>query len=85
MPFDDWWKDHGIESATPYERSAARKGWEAAAKAEREAHAKMADAKAMRCEEKVKLAENRGEATHLRRLALEFSVLAAEIRNRPVG
>lgn len=56
--------------------------WKDAATAEREACARIADAKAMRCEEKVAGAEDEDESIELRSLAWQFSVLAAEIRER---
>lgn len=43
MDFEEWWKKNGIEQATYAEKSAARKGWEAGTKAEREACAKAAE------------------------------------------
>lgn len=43
MTFEEWWKKHGIEQATYAEKSAARKGWEAGTKAEREACAVVAE------------------------------------------
>ena len=51
--------------------------------AEREACAAIADVRAMRCEAKAAAAEDDDEVTELRALAWQFSVLAAEIRNRP--
>ena len=43
MTFDEWWKDHGIEFATPYEKNAAKKTWQAATLVEREECAKVCD------------------------------------------
>lgn len=43
MTFDEWWKNNGIEMATYAEKSAARKGFEAGAVAEREACADLCD------------------------------------------
>ena len=56
--------------------------WTDAARAEREACAAIADARAMRCEAKAALAEDADEVTRLRSLAWQFSVLAAEMRKR---
>lgn len=50
--------------------------------AEREACAKIADDRAMGCEQLVALAGDSDEATELRSLAWPFSVLAAEMRKR---
>lgn len=44
MAFDEWWKNNGIEMATYAEKSAARKGFEAGAVAEREACARACEA-----------------------------------------
>lgn len=44
--------------------------------------AAIADTRAMRCEEKVAGAEDEDESIELRSLAWQFSVLAAEIRER---
>lgn len=49
---------------------------------ENEECAKLADAKALRCESGVALAENEDEAEELRSTAWQFSALAAEIRGR---
>ena len=50
------------------------------AAAERETCAKIADARAMRCEEKTADADDDDERINLRSLAWQFSVLAAEMR-----
>ena len=82
MTFEEWW-DSKIEIGTPdtfrgWEESC-RQAWVEGAKAEREACAMIADARAMRCEEKTATAED-DEVTELRSLAWQFSVLAAEMR-----
>jgi len=49
---------------------------------EREQCAAIADARAMRCEANAAVAEDEDEVKELRSLAWQFSVLAAELRNR---
>lgn len=49
---------------------------------EREECAKLADARALYCEQKTALEEDQEEVAHLRSLAWQFSALAAEMRGR---
>ena len=75
------WKLGGIDASTIYGEYAM----EVARRAvliEREACAKIADARAMRCEEKASMAEDTDDANELRSLAWQFSVLADEMRKR---
>lgn len=70
--------------AASYVATGIRQMAQAFREDEREECAKLADARAMRCEKKTELAEDEDEVTELHSLAWQFSMLAAEMRGRSV-
>ena len=84
MTFDEWVSaEFAIDNDdSKFEFRLAKRAWDAATKSEREECARVADARAMRCERKAPLAEDADEVTELYSLTWQFSVLAAEMRKR---
>lgn len=77
--FEQWAEDYDLDNEFPTRIGMAvdcKAAWDAAI----EACAKIADSRAMRCEEKTALAESADEVTELRSLAWQFSMLADEMR-----
>lgn len=87
MTFGEWAEAYALDDE-PCTRISRRQdceaAWNAAIKAEREACAEIADARAMRCEGEAQryIGLDEDEVTSMRSLAWQFSVLAAEMRKR---
>lgn len=83
MDFHEFWDEQDTRFKHSNLREQIHDVWAAATKSAREACAKIADERAMRCEAKAADAEDKDEEINLRSLAWQFSVLADEIRKHP--